>query len=184
MKIIETKISGLKVLEPKVFKDMRGRFIKIYNDNFYLKQGLNINIKESYYSISQKNVVRGMHFQLPPHDHFKIVYVPFGSIIDVVLDIRKNSSTYGHCFDIELSEKNAKALLIPKGLAHGFKSLETNTNVTYLQTSTYAPDFDSGIRYDSFGYDWGITNPEISDRDLGFVLFENFSSPFFYEETE
>ena len=182
VKILETKIAGLKILEPRVFEDTRGKFIKTFNGDFFKENGLDIQIKETYYSISHKNVLRGMHFQTPPHDHLKLVYVPSGKIIDVVLDIRKNSPTYGETFDIELSSENAKILIIPKGLAHGFKSLEDNTNVTYLQTSVYTPECDAGIKFDSFGYDWNITTAKMSDRDLAFEGFHTFTSPFIYGE--
>jgi dTDP-4-dehydrorhamnose 3,5-epimerase len=178
MKLVETAIHGLKILEPKIFEDERGRFIKTYTETFFQSNGLDIAIKESYYSLSHKNVIRGMHFQTPPHDHIKIVYVAFGKILDVVLDLRKNSPSYGNFFTIELSDTNGKILIIPKGLAHGFKSLQDNTNVTYMQTTEYAPLNDHGIRYDSFGFDWGIDNPTISDRDKSFVSFEAFDSPF------
>ena len=180
LRLIETKISGLKVLEPRVFEDARGKFIKTYNDAFFKEHGLDIEIKESYYSISHKDVLRGMHFQTPPNDHLKLVYVPYGKIIDVVLDIRNDSPTYGESFEIELSSENSKVLIIPKGLAHGFKSLEDNTNVTYMQTSGYAPECDAGIRFDSFGYDWELTNAKMSERDLGFEGFNSFESPFIY----
>lgn len=180
VKIIETSIEGLKVLEPRIFEDSRGKFIKTFNDDFFNENGLNVKIKETYYSISHKGVLRGMHFQTPPHDHLKLVYVPAGKIIDVVLDIRKGSATYGKSFDIELSSENAKVLIIPKGLAHGFKSIEDNTNVTYMQTSGYSPECDGGIRYDSFSYDWKIENSKMSDRDKEFESFSNFNSPFIY----
>lgn len=180
MTLVETPIYGLNVLEPRIFEDSRGRFIKTYNNDFFQTNGLNLAIKESYYSISNKGVIRGMHFQTPPYDHVKIVYVPSGKIIDVVLDIRKNSPTYGDYFEIELSEENGKILIIPKGLAHGFKSIKDNTNVTYMQTSCYAPENDSGILYDSFGYDWEISNPQLSDRDLSFPDWTTFDSPFIF----
>jgi len=182
VRLVATKINGLKILEPRVFEDTRGKFIKTFNDTFFKEHGLDIQIKESYYSISHKDVLRGMHFQTPPHDHLKLVYVPYGKIIDVVLDIRKSSPTYGESFEVELSGENAKVLIIPKGFAHGFKSLEDNTNVTYMQTSGYSPDCDAGIRHDSFGYDWGLAKTEVSDRDLKFVTFEKFDSPFIYGE--
>lgn len=180
MILVETPIHGLKILEPKIFEDSRGRFIKTYNNDFFQTNGLNLDIKESYYSISNKEVIRGMHFQTPPHDHVKIIYVPSGRINDVVLDIRKNSPTYGHYFSVELSGENGKILIIPKGLAHGFKSLEDNTNVTYMQTSCYAPNHDDGIHYNSFGFDWKIQNPQLSDRDLAFLPLEAFNSPFIF----
>jgi len=180
MKIVKTEIEGLKILEPKVFKDVRGKFIKTFTNDFFKEQGLNIDIKETYYSISNKDVIRGMHFQTPPYEHIKIVYVPYGKIIDVVLDIRKNSPTYGKYFSIELSAENAKILIIPKGLAHGFKSLNDNTNVTYMQTTIYAPNKDGGVKYDSFGFDWSCESPQLSERDLSFQSIDTFQTPFFF----
>lgn len=182
MKLIDTPIHGLKILEPKIFEDSRGRFIKTYNNDFFQANGLNLIIKESYYSISHKDVVRGMHFQSPPYDHVKLVYVPAGRIIDVVLDIRKNSPSYGKYFSIELSSSNGKILIIPKGLAHGFKSLEDNTNVTYMQTTCYAPNHDGGIKYNSFGFNWECVTPKLSDRDLSFQTFDEFQAPFIFGE--
>lgn len=182
MKIIDTPIQDLKILEPKIFEDIRGQFVKTFTDEFFKLQGLNINIKETYYSISHKNVIRGMHFQTPPDEHIKLVYVPQGEIIDVVLDIRKNSPSYGKFFEIKLSAQNKKVLIIPKGLAHGFKSLQDNTNVTYMQTSCYSPNNDKGINYNSFGFDWKCSNPKLSDRDLSFPSLNDFITPFIYTE--
>lgn len=178
MKIIETEIQGLQILEPKIFEDVRGKFIKTFNNEFFKEHNLDIGIKETYYSISHKDVIRGMHFQTPPYDHIKLVYVPTGKIIDVVLDIRKNSPTYGKYFSCELSGDNGKILIIPKGLAHGFKSLQDNTNVTYMQTTCYAPNFDGGIRYDSFGFEWECNKPQLSDRDKAFPTLSEFQTPF------
>lgn len=180
MKFVDTPIGDLKVFEPRLFEDSRGKFIKTFTDDFFKAQGLDIEIKESYYSISHKDVIRGMHFQMPPHDHAKIVYVPHGHIIDVVVDIRKGSLTYGECFATELSERNGRVLIIPKGLAHGFRSLQDHTNVTYMQSSCYAPEHDGGIRFDSFGFDWECTAPRLSERDLAFATLEHFDSPFDY----
>lgn len=182
MQIVETKIPGLKIFEPRIFEDVRGKFIKTFNNDFFQEHNLNISIKETYYSISHKDVIRGMHFQTPPYDHMKIVYVPFGKILDVVLDLRKGSPTFGKSFSIELSSENGKILIIPKGLAHGFKSLEDNTNVTYMQTTIYAPNNDEGIRYDSFGFDWQCDCPKMSDRDMSFNSLEEYESNFFYKE--
>lgn len=182
MKIINTKIQGLKILEPKIFEDSRGKFIKTFTNDFFIENNLDINIKETYYSISHKDVIRGMHFQTPPYEHIKLVYVPAGKIIDVVLDIRKNSPTFGGFFSCELSSDNGKVLIIPKGLAHGFRSLEDNTNVTYMQTTCYAPNNDCGIRYDSFGLDWECVSSKLSDRDKSFPTLKEFDSPFIFGE--
>ncbi|MCT7489209.1 dTDP-4-dehydrorhamnose 3,5-epimerase family protein [Aliarcobacter cryaerophilus] len=180
MNIIDTKIQGLKILEPKIFEDSRGKFIKTFTNDFFIENNLDINIKETYYSISHKDVIRGMHFQTPPYEHIKLVYVPAGKIIDVVLDIRKNSSTFREYFSCELSSENGKVLIIPKGLAHGFKSLEDNTNVTYMQTSCYVPNNDCGIRYDSFEFDWECISPKLSDRDKSFPTLKEFDTPFIF----
>jgi len=180
MKIIEKNISGLKILEPRVFEDSRGKFIKTFTNDFFIENNLDIHIKETYYSISHKDVIRGMHFQTPPYEHIKLVYVPAGKIIDVVLDIRRKSATFGEYFSCELSSDNGKVLIIPKGLAHGFKSLEDNTNVTYMQTTCYAPNNDGGIRYDSFGFDWENESRKLSHRDESFPTLEEFDSPFIF----
>ncbi|OHD88050.1 MAG: dTDP-4-dehydrorhamnose 3,5-epimerase [Sulfuricurvum sp. RIFCSPLOWO2_12_43_5] len=178
MEIVSTSFPGLMIFKPRIFEDNRGKFIKTFNDTFFQEHGLDISIKETYHSISQKNVVRGMHFQLPPHDHIKLVYVPFGKIQDVVLDLRTSSPTFGQYFTTELSSDNGWVLIIPKGMAHGFVSREDHTNVTYMQTTEYAPDHDGGIQYDSFGFDWNVPQPKLSERDLGFVPFNQFKSPF------
>jgi dTDP-4-dehydrorhamnose 3,5-epimerase len=182
MKIVDTPLEGLKILEPRIFEDTRGKFVKTFNSDFFQECGLNIEIKETYYSISHKNVIRGMHFQTPPFDHAKLVYVPYGKIVDVVLDLRKNSPTFGKYFETELSSENSKVLIIPRGFAHGFKSLEDNTNVTYMQTTCYAPNNDDGIKYDSFGFDWKCKSAKLSDRDLSFQTLDTFQTPFLFGE--
>jgi len=178
MEFIKTKINGLCIIIPNQKMDDRGKFVKIFNSGSYEKCDLKIQFKECYYSISHKNVIRGMHFQTPHDQHQKLVYVPFGKIIDVVLDIRKKSSTYGQYITIGLSSNNGKCVLIPEGCAHGFKSLSNNTIVTYLQSSEYSQANDMGIRYDSFGLDWKCDAPILSDRDKQFPVFRDYDSPF------
>lgn len=178
METIETSIKGLLLIKNKLFSDNRGGFLKIFNEDFYKDNLLCTNLKECYFSISHKNVIRGMHFQIPPAEHEKIVYVSNGSIIDVVVDIRANSGTYGQYCSFNLSDTSGEFLYIPKGCAHGFLSLNDNTVVNYIQTSVYNSACDCGIRYDSFGFDWGVEKPIISDRDLSFPSLSNFKSPF------
>lgn len=178
MRFIETKISGLFIIEPRVIPDNRGLFVKVFNDSMFREAGCAFDLKESYYSISNKDVIRGMHFQTPPHDHVKVVYVSLGSVTDVVLDIRKNSPTFGKYFSMQLDDAERKMLYIPKGCAHGFKSLTDGTIMTYMQTTGYAPDNDCGISYSSFGFDWGTDSPVVSDRDRNFVALDSFKSPF------
>ncbi|MDR1884360.1 MAG: dTDP-4-dehydrorhamnose 3,5-epimerase family protein [Prevotella sp.] len=178
MKKNETFIDGLFVLETTNFKDERGSFQKLFNFDFFKENGLETDFCEFYYSISKKDVIRGMHFQLSPFDHAKLVYVSKGKIRDVVVDLRKQSKTYKQFFSIELDDISAKYLYIPKGLAHGFLSLEEDTIVNYAQTSCYSKEHDSGIRFDSFSYNWGLDNPVVSGRDLNFDILDNFKSPF------
>lgn len=175
---INTEFEGLKIIETNNFQDERGLFHKYFSKDDFSSLGLDTDFKESYYSINKKNVIRGMHFQIPPADHTKLVYVISGKIIDVCLDIRKNSKTYGKCFSVELSGAVAKCIYIPKGFAHGFVSLEDNTCVHYMQTSCYNKECDKGICYDSFGYSWNITNPIVSGRDLTHPKLNDFQSPF------
>jgi dTDP-4-dehydrorhamnose 3,5-epimerase len=178
MKITETIFEGLFVLETSNFQDERGNFQKLYGYNFFKENSLDTNFKEFYYSISKKDVIRGMHFQLPPFEHAKLVYVSKGRIKDVVVDIRKQSPTYGTYFSIELDERSAKYLYISKGFAHGFLSLEDGSIVNYAQTSCYFKECDSGILYNSIGFDWDVKNPIISDRDMTFEKLIDFKSLF------
>ncbi|MBI4707817.1 MAG: dTDP-4-dehydrorhamnose 3,5-epimerase [Candidatus Omnitrophica bacterium] len=184
MKFTKTGLSGVYLIEPEVFQDNRGLFVKTFHSNNFGDIGLKDNIKESFYSISSKNVIRGMHFQLPPKDHVKLLYVTAGNIIDVVLDIRKDSPTYGEHISVELSAINKKIIYIPSGFAHGFCALSENTIVVYMLTGTYSPSHDAGIRWDSFGMDWRIDAPVISDRDRGFPRLKDFDSPFLYKVQE
>jgi dTDP-4-dehydrorhamnose 3,5-epimerase len=178
MELIKTLFQGLYIIQHKVFKDDRGLFIKTYNQEIFRELNIDLVIKERYFSVSHKNVIRGMHFQTPPEDHIKLVNVMHGNILDVVLDIRKKSPTFGQVFSMELNANDGKTLYIPNGFAHGFKALKENTIVEYNQTTGYSSDNDFGIRYDSFSFDWNISNPLISARDLAFDEFSDFNSPF------
>lgn len=177
MIIEETFIQGLKLIHLKEFKDVRGGFIKVFNEEIFSENGLETNFKESYYSISAKNVIRGMHFQIPPSEHIKIVYLNQGSILDVILDIRKDSPTFGQYYKLNINTNIPILVYIPIGCAHGFLSLEDNTMVTYVQSTCYDNISDKGIKYDSFGLDWKTEKPILSERDLQFpVLSEtNFN---------
>jgi dTDP-4-dehydrorhamnose 3,5-epimerase len=121
-----------------------------------------------------------MHFQLPPNDHEKLVFVPSGKIMDVVVDLRKNSPTFQQHIAVELSAENKKSIFIPKGLAHGFKSLEDHTMTVYNVATEYNPSSDAGIHYDTFGFDWQTENPILSKRDLEFQSLNEFcvTNPF------
>lgn len=178
MEIQHTELQGLFLLKNKVFQDIRGAFFKSLNFDAFKKNNLDVDFRESYYSISNRNVIRGMHFQTPPFEHTKLVYVSSGEIVDAVVDIRKASPTYGRYFSLVLKAFDGQVLYIPKGFAHGFCALEDNTIVNYLQTSVYSKLHDSGILYNSFGFDWPVENPVISDRDLSFESFKHYKTPF------
>lgn len=178
MRVKDVGISDIKLLECFNSVDERGSFIKLFNLSEFTAHDMSVDLKEIYYSVSQKNVIRGMHFQLPPYDHVKIVHVVKGCITDVLVDLRKNSKTYKQTFEFILSEEKAEALFIPRGFAHGFRSMKDNTTMIYLVSSEYNRESDSGIAFDSIGYDWQLSDPIISDRDRGFKNLSEFESPF------
>lgn len=172
--LIQTNLEGVYIIKNKIFSDNRGKFIKTYHEEEFKKLGLCTDFKESYFSISNKNVIRGMHFQLPPKDHEKLVYVAKGKVKDIIVDLRSNSKTKGEYIEVELSAENGYSIYIPKGLAHGFRAVEDNTIMVYNVATVYNQEYDYGIKYDSFGYDWNIENPVLSNRDKNFESLEEF----------
>ena len=176
----ESKLKGVFIISNFNAVDDRGLFVKTFNKNAFNEANIDMEIRESFFSISNKNVIRGMHFQLPPHDHEKLVFVTLGKIIDVVVDLRKNSPTFQQHITVELSAENKKSIFIPKGFAHGFKSMEDNTMTVYNVATEYNPTADAGIHYDSFGFNWQIPNPILSKRDLEFQSLNEFcvTNPF------
>lgn len=166
-KFKKTSIEGLFVCNNFVAEDQRGVFVKIFNSEDFKEIGCTENFKESYYSVSTKDVIRGMHFQIPPHDHFKLVTVISGNIIDVVVDLRKTSSSFGKYEVFQLSSNN-QSVFIPKGCAHGFLTVSESATVLYYVSTTYNKKADSGILWNSIGYDWPVLNPVISERDMSF----------------
>ncbi len=173
-----TPLKDAQIITLPAPSDHRGLFVKTFHDTTLKAAGIDFELKESYFSISKKDVIRGMHFQTPPYQHAKIVFCPQGAILDVIVDLRKNSATYGQYFAQELSQANHKAFYIPQGFAHGFRSLTDDAITYYLVTSEYERTCDTGIRYDSIGLDWGVEHPVISDRDLSFSRLQDFITPF------
>lgn len=155
--------------------------MKVFQREMFAEAGLETNFSEEYYSISKKNVIRGLHFQLPPMDHVKMVYCVHGEVLDVVLDLRVGSPTYGKHVMFELSATKGNAIYIPKGMAHGFLALREESIMVYSVTSIYSPSHDAGILWNSAKISWPITKVELSDRDHNFPMLENFDSPFKYE---
>lgn len=176
--VLEKEIlPGVWLMKLNAISDIRGTFVKTFAAGLYSEMGLGTEIREEYYSVSRKNVIRGMHFQLPPHDHAKLVYCPVGEVEDVLLDIRKGP-TYGQFATVALSSIKPALLWIPPGIAHGFKSKADDTFMVYKTSTEYNPSSDRGIRWDSFGYDWGNENHIISDRDRIHPTLSEFATSF------
>lgn len=178
MKLIETDLQGVMIVEHDKLEDDRGYFIKTFNKEIYNSFQLRSSFEEIFFSKSQKNVIRGMHFQKPPYAQVKLVFVICGEILDVVLDLRKQSSTYGKYIQISLSSSDNKSIYIDEGFAHGYISKKDDTIVSYLQSKGYNKNMDSGLNYNSFGMDWRITNPIVSGKDKYLIPFNEFKSPF------
>ena len=178
MNLVSTNLDGCFVIEPNSFYDSRGLFNKTFNKDVFDKNGLCSEWVEEYYSISNKKVIRGLHFQLPPNDHCKLVYCTSGKVFDVVLDLRSNSNTFCQFFTIELSAEKKNQLYIPEGMAHGFCALEDHSTMIYKTSTVYSKDSDSGILWDSAGIEWPFSDHIISSRDKSFCKLKDFNSPF------
>lgn len=171
-------LKGACLIKLPKFDDHRGSFIKTFQSSVFEKNGIEFNCAESFFSISNQNVIRGMHFQIPPYDHSKIVFCPQGAILDVIVDLRGDSPTFGQYEAHILSADNCNAFFIPQGFAHGFKSLQDNTITYYMVSSEHNVTADSGILYNSFGMNWGDEEFIVSDRDKNFSSLANFNTPF------
>jgi len=180
MKFNETKFEGLVLIEPNVHEDERGYFFESYSDKVFQKNNIKIHFIQDNESLSQKGVVRGLHFQNPPHAQAKLVRVIKGAVLDVVVDIRKYSKTYGEHFPIEISEKNRLMLFIPEGFAHGFLTLRNDTIFSYKCSKSYNKEAEDSILWNdsSLGIDWGISDPIVSDKDKIGNPFKTFNSSF------
>jgi len=169
MEIIKTSIEGLVIIQPKVFEDERGYFMESYKENFIKENFPDIHFIQDNESKSSYGVLRGLHFQRPPFEQTKLVRVIEGEVLDVAVDLRKKSSTYGKWESIILSGENKKQFLIPKGFAHGFVVLSMEAIFSYKVDNYYAPEYDSGIRYNdtSLDIDWKINTEKliISTKD-------------------
>lgn len=180
MEIVKTEIKDLLIIKPKVFEDERGHFFESYNQSIFANLGINVNFVQDNQSLSGKNVLRGLHFQNPPFAQGKLVRVIKGSVLDIAVDIRKNSPTYGKHISIELSEKNKTMFYIPEGFAHGFLTLEDNTIFSYKCTNFYNKESEGCILWNDpeLNINWNVNNPIISDKDKVGTLFKDFKSNF------
>lgn len=180
MKKINTDIEGLVVVEPKVFEDKRGYFFESFNADKFAEIGIDKTFVQDNQSLSQKGVLRGLHFQNPPYAQAKLVRVIKGAVLDIAVDIRKSSPTYGQSFAIKLSEENKKMLYIPEGFAHGFLTLEDDTIFTYKCSDNYHPEVEDAILWsdEDLNIDWNVENPLVSDKDGKAQAFNTFKSQF------
>ena len=181
MNIIKPDIEGLLILTPCVFEDERGVFMESFNkQKFNEAVGREVNFVQDNQSVSKKGVLRGLHFQSPPFAQGKLVRVIKGSVIDVAVDIRKNSPTYGDHVAVELTAENNEQFWIPEGFAHGFVALEDETTFLYKCTNYYAPQSEGTLLWNdpTLNIDWGISDPIISDKDAIGQEFSNFVSDF------
>ena len=180
MKIEKSHIEGLIVIKPDVFEDQRGYFFESYNEEKFRQLGIDVKFLQDNESKSGKGVLRGLHFQVPPYQQGKLVRVIKGAVLDVAVDLRKSSPTYGQWASIELSEKNKWMYWIPAGFAHGFLTLEENTIFFYKCTQVYHRESEMGIAWDDpdLRIDWGTDQPLVSEKDKIAGRFRDFVSPF------
>ncbi len=180
MKVIETGFEGLLELEPNVFRDDRGYFYESYNKERFKEFGVQADYVQDNQSLSQKGVVRGLHFQAPPFAQGKLVRVIHGSVLDVAVDIRKGSATYGKHHAVLLSAENMKLFWIPAGFAHGFATLEDDTIFAYKCTDVYNKQSEGCILWNDsdLGIEWGLSDPIVSEKDQQGTPWAAFESPF------
>ena len=180
MEIEEKEIKGLIEIFPKVFGDQRGFFLETFNESRYNEVLKNVQFVQDNFSSSNKGVLRGLHFQNPPYSQGKLVQVITGSALDVAVDLRKDSDTYGQHLKVILSSEKRNQFWIPEGFAHGFLALEDNTIFSYKCTNYYNPQSEVTILWNdrNLKIDWQIDNPIISPKDKEGVLFKDFDTPF------
>ncbi len=180
MEFIETDIKDLFLIKPKVFEDSRGYFFESFTVEAFAKNKIDVNFVQDNQSLSQKDVLRGMHFQDPPHAQGKLVRVIKGSVLDVVVDVRTSSPHYGKSYCVELNEENRLMLWIPEGFAHGFKTLRDDTIFFYKCTNYYNKESEQCILWNDkdLNINWGIENPNLSEKDKTGIPFSSLISKF------
>lgn len=179
MKIRTELLPGTWLIQLNRLQDARGAFVKTFSRTALdgLLPGQGFDLCEEFYSVSKRNVIRGMHFQLASHDHCKLVYCAAGAVLDVLLDLPARVG-YGHHVSVRLEADSLHLLWIPKGIAHGFLSLTDDSLMIYKTSSEHVPTHDAGVRWDSFGFDLQCAAPILSDRDIRHGAFSQLSSPF------
>jgi dTDP-4-dehydrorhamnose 3,5-epimerase len=182
MNVIKTPIEGLLIIEPRVFHDARGYFVETYNEQRYREAGVDAMFVQDNQSCSTYGVVRGLHFQKPPYTQAKLVSCTKGRVLDVAVDLRKESPTYGKWFSVELSEENHRQFYIPRGFAHGFSVLSEQAVFTYKCDNLYHPEAEGGLLLSDpdVAIDWQVPEDKrvISEKDTKHPLFKDLVSPF------
>ena len=180
MEIIKTPLEGLLVIKPRIFGDDRGYFFESWSKQSFDEVGLDLNFVQDNQSLSGKGVLRGLHFQNPPYAQGKLLRVVKGSVLDIAVDIRKDSPTYGQHFSIELTEKNKTIVWIPPGFAHGFLTLKDNTIFTYKCTGVYNKESEGALLWNDkdLNINWKVNDPLVSEKDLVAGNFKDFVSKF------
>jgi dTDP-4-dehydrorhamnose 3,5-epimerase len=180
-----TGIPGLLIFEPAVFKDERGYFFESYNEELFRRQGIDIRFVQDNQSFSRYGVIRGLHYQLDPHAQAKLIRVIHGAILDVAVDIRRDSPTYGKHVSVELSAENKLQFLLPPGFAHGFSVLSETAEVAYKCDAFYSKESEAGIRFDDPEIDinWQVPtqNAIVSSKDLDLPLLAGCRNTFQYK---
>lgn len=182
MNVIPTEIPDVVLIEPKVFSDLRGYFFESYNEESFRAMGIDEHFMQDNQSKSVISTIRGLHFQLPPHEQGKLVRVVRGRIFDIAVDIRRGSPWYGQWVGRELSAENRMMLWIPAGFAHGFVVREDETIVSYKCTRVYHRESEASIRWNDpeLAIDWGVENPVVSEKDSNVPFLADIESPFIY----
>lgn len=178
MELTPTAIPGCLAVHAPIFEDQRGTFVKTYHQGAFEQAGVSVTFAEQYCSTSGRGIIRGLHFQTPPHEHAKLVYCLSGTVFDVVLDLRRGSPTFGQTATFKLDPAGAAGLFIPPGLAHGFQALTSEALMLYNVTSMHAPEHDQGVRWDSCGIQWPLACAGVSSRDASFPALSEFNTPF------
>ncbi len=184
MQITETKIPGLLIIKPQVYKDSRGYFFESYNQQKFKDAGIATNFVQDNESKSQKGVLRGLHFQNPPYSQGKLVRVIKGAVLDVAVDLRVGSPTYGQWDSVVLSEENKIMYWVPEGMAHGFLTLENDTIFFYKCTNLYNKEAEGSVRWNDpdLNIQWGTHKPILSDKDKLTPFLKDFKSPFVFNK--
>lgn len=180
MEVLQLPIEGVLLVKPQIFGDARGWFYETYNEERYFAAGITVKFVQDNQSFSQKNVVRGLHFQKPPFTQAKLVSVIQGAVLDVAVDLRSGSPTYGQYVSALLTGENHHQLFVPKGFAHGFSVLEDNTIFAYKCSNFYHKESEGNIVYNDpdVNVEWGVENPILSDKDKIGPTLREFVTPF------